>query len=78
MGGGLMFGELIEEMLNLFKENGSPLHPHDVAMDVLDFACAHGLVDANNDAECDLALMQIEAQVPYYMTAAEVKKWVKT
>jgi len=73
-----MLEEIIEEMINLFKENGSPLDPHDIAMDVLDSACAHGLYDANNDAECDLALKQIEEQVPYYFTASEFKKWEKS
>ena len=72
-----MFGELIEEMINLFKSNGSPLDPHSIAMDVVDSACAHGLLDPNDDAAIDLAVMQIEAEVPYYFTATEFKKWEK-
>ena len=77
MGGGLMFGEHIEETIKLFKENNMPLDPYDIAMSVIDTAVAQGLID-NDDTQIDLAVTQIVNEVPYYFTASEFKKWEKS
>jgi hypothetical protein len=77
MGGGLMFGEHIEETIKLFKENGMALDPTEIAMSVIDTAVAQGLIE-NNDTDVELAYTQIVAEVPYYFTTSEFKKWEKS
>ena len=69
-----MFGEHIEETINLFKENEMELDPTEIAMSVIDTAVAQGLIE-NNDTDIELAYTQIVNEVPYYFTASEFKKW---
>jgi hypothetical protein len=59
-----MFGEHIEEMGRAFRESGTPVTAHDIAMAVADVAYAQGLID---EAELDLAVMQIEDEARYIL-----------
>lgn len=63
-----MFGEHIEEMIALCKENEVPLTVEGITESVLDIAFAQGLIE---ESELDLAHMQVTAQVEYMLHPSE-------
>lgn len=66
-----MYGEHIEAMLELFRENGMVATPHEVAEEVVEILFAQGTVDRDG---CDELVKQLESQVEYLMTPAELKR----
>ena len=59
-----MYGEHIEEVLNLFQQESMAPNPHDVAMAVADIVFSQGLVE---EEEADFLVHQLEQEVPYYL-----------
>lgn len=57
-----MYGEHIEETINLFRENGLPLDADDIAESVLDTVYAQGGIQ---ESELELAHKQIADQARY-------------
>jgi hypothetical protein len=57
-----MFGEHIEEVVKLMKENGQKLDASEIAMSVIDIAFSQGLIQ---ESEIDQAASDIMAQARY-------------
>ena len=58
------FGEHIEEVAKLYREEGLPYNSQDIAIQVADIACAQGLI---SEGEVDQAVHEIRADVVYIL-----------
>jgi hypothetical protein len=70
-----MYGEHIEEMIRLFKADGTKLVPKDIAEEVAGSLYDQGIITTEaGTPEDDKLIADLTEQVKYAMTPAELKK----